>query len=375
MAANTDSTSGPLTNVLILGKTGVGKSALLNYLFGKKVASSGTGSPVTTKGIHPKDPFKYGSMNIKIWDSWGLEPGDSETWKSIITSAIAETRAARVRDWFHTIVYCVDAQKSRIDDFEIQSIIKPLLEDGNQIVFVLTKSDVAGEAKIKETTKVINKDCPGSPVIPMGSEEIKLRGGKTTKPFGREQLLSHIAINLRHNLMNQFCRNTQEQAKRFAGHAHKRVMDEVKKELGTLGTATYGKKFEAYLGDKISREYQLATESLFSLTNRNYQEINQLSSSVFSEFRGEVIAFEKELLPAVAVSSKVKSLFSRKDLLALLAGGPGFLFLFVKNLLRAKHYAQETEKLLKAADERLKNEAETLLKKVREREKSRSWKV
>ena len=375
MAANTASTSGPLTNVLILGKTGVGKSALLNYLFGKKVARSGTGSPVTTKGIHPQEPFKYGSMTIRIYDSWGLEPGDSETWNSIITSAISETRAAGVRDWFHTIIYCVDAQKSRIDDFEIRSVIKPLLDDGNQIVFVLTKADVAGAEKIKNTTEVINNDCPGSPVIPVGSEEIKLRGGKTTQPFGRERLLSHIAINLRHNLMNQFYRNTKEQANLFAAHAHQRVLDAVKKELGTLGTATYGKKFEATLGQMISKEYQLATESLFSMTNRNYQEINLLSSSVFSEFRGEVIAFEKELLPAVVVASKVKTLFSREDLLALLAGGPGILFLFVKNLFRAKHYAKETEKLLEAADNRLKYETAALLNKVREQEKSRTWKV
>lgn len=375
MAANTDGTSGPLTNVLILGKTGVGKSALLNYLFGKKVASSGTGAPVTTKGIHPMEPFKYGSMTIRIYDSWGLEPGDSETWNAIITAEISKTRAAGVRDWFHTIIYCVDAQKSRIDDFEIRSVIKPLLDDGNQIVFALTKSDVAGDAKIRITTDVINKECPGSPVITMASEELKLRGGKTTRPFGREQLLSHIAINLRHNLINQFCRNTREQAERFAAHAHKRVLDEVKKELGTLGTATYGKNFEASLGKKISKEYQLATESLFSLTNRNYQEINQLSSSVFSEFRGEVIAFEKELLPAAAVASRVKTLFSKKDLLAILAGIPGFLFLFVKNLFRARHYTQETEKLLDAADQRLKKEAGALLNKVRQREKSRSWKV
>ena len=35
------------TNVLIIGKSGVGKSSLLNYLFGKELQAVGVGAPVT----------------------------------------------------------------------------------------------------------------------------------------------------------------------------------------------------------------------------------------------------------------------------------------------------------------------------------------
>lgn len=40
------------TNIAIVGKSGIGKSTLLNYLFGKEVAKTGTGEPVTKQGFH-----------------------------------------------------------------------------------------------------------------------------------------------------------------------------------------------------------------------------------------------------------------------------------------------------------------------------------
>lgn len=42
----------PELNIIIAGKTGVGKSTLINAVFGEDVAKTGEGKPVT-KGIKP----------------------------------------------------------------------------------------------------------------------------------------------------------------------------------------------------------------------------------------------------------------------------------------------------------------------------------
>ena len=44
------------TNVLVIGRSGVGKSSLLNYLFEREIQKTGSGGAVTRKGIFP---FKY----------------------------------------------------------------------------------------------------------------------------------------------------------------------------------------------------------------------------------------------------------------------------------------------------------------------------
>ncbi|WP_369714686.1 GTPase [Leptotrichia sp. HSP-536] len=61
-------------NIIVAGKTGVGKSSLINYIFGEKVAEVGVGAPVTQEigAYHLKED------NINLYDTKGIETEDYE---------------------------------------------------------------------------------------------------------------------------------------------------------------------------------------------------------------------------------------------------------------------------------------------------------
>ena len=86
------------TNVLIIGKSGVGKSSLVNYLFGKELQAVGVGAPVTKMEIK-EFVYKYDEhFEMHIYDTWGLEPSakKAEQWKKTIFDEIAEWALAHL---------------------------------------------------------------------------------------------------------------------------------------------------------------------------------------------------------------------------------------------------------------------------------------
>ena len=58
-------------NILVLGKTGVGKTSLLNYLYGFDLPT-GAGLPKTGKGLHENVITRNG-ITYHIFDTWGIE--------------------------------------------------------------------------------------------------------------------------------------------------------------------------------------------------------------------------------------------------------------------------------------------------------------
>ena len=192
-------------NFLVLGKTGVGKSSLLNCLLGDRRFDTGTGKPVTTKGIHESEGTLDG-IKVRVFDSWGLEAGAVEEWHRMLKDAQEKHDLThKIEDWFHAVVYCVNAGGHRIEDVD-RDIIRSLLADDLYVVVALTQSDLCTEAdaKILRDTLCSSKEC--EKLLPRNVIETcaggKMRGHES-EPFGIQELKRAILENYKKTIKAQ----------------------------------------------------------------------------------------------------------------------------------------------------------------------------
>lgn len=192
-------------NFLVLGKTGVGKSSLLNCLLGDRRFDTGTGRPVTTKGIHESEGTLDG-IRVRVFDSWGLEAGAVEEWHRMLKDAQEKHDLThKIEDWFHAVVYCVNAGGHRIEDVD-RDIIRSLLADDLYVVVALTQSDLCSEAdaQILRNTLCSSNEC--EKLLPRNVIET-CAGGKTrgheSEPFGIQELKRAILENYKKTIKAQ----------------------------------------------------------------------------------------------------------------------------------------------------------------------------
>ena len=192
-------------NFLVLGRTGAGKSSLLNCILGDRKFDTGTGKPVTTKGIH-ESVGTIDGIKVRVFDSWGLEAGAFEEWYRMLKDAQEKHDLThKIEDWFHAVVYCVNAGGHRIEDVD-RDIIRYLLADDFYVVVALTQSDLCSEtdAQILRNTLCSSNEC--EKLLPQNVIET-CAGGKTrgheSEPFGIQELKRAILENYKKTIKAQ----------------------------------------------------------------------------------------------------------------------------------------------------------------------------
>lgn len=119
-------------NIIILGKSGVGKSTLINSLFRGNFAETGLGRPVTSeiRKIEKKD------YPLAIYDTPGFElSGEQQNRvKNEIIDIISKGLASKdVNEAVHCIWYCINVGGNRTFDESEINWLKKFTEDNKNI--------------------------------------------------------------------------------------------------------------------------------------------------------------------------------------------------------------------------------------------------
>ena len=122
-------------NLAIFGKTGVGKSTLVNAIFGTEIAQTGIGEPVTRQ----EHLYLHQSGTLGVLDTRGLEVGkDNEVLIAELRDYLHGMRRKPLAEQLHVAWYCVRAGDRRFEETEAD-FVRALAELGVPVIMVLTQ--------------------------------------------------------------------------------------------------------------------------------------------------------------------------------------------------------------------------------------------
>lgn len=104
-------------NVLLLGQTGVGKSSLVNTIFGEDLATVSHTKP-ETRGFHI---YNSPMIPVNIIDSEGYELADSDDFKKSLNDYI-ENNFSDAEKQIHICWYCISISSARVLPYDLDNI-------------------------------------------------------------------------------------------------------------------------------------------------------------------------------------------------------------------------------------------------------------
>ena len=143
---STDTNIGRL-NVAVFGATGVGKSTLVNTIFGESVARTGVGKPVTSK----RTLHKHESGVLGIFDGPGVELGqDAADLVADLRDFVSE-QSGPLEDRIHVVWFCIGG-RTNLQSFQ-EDFIREVHQLGLPVICVLTQVDEKRDGAVRQQSK------------------------------------------------------------------------------------------------------------------------------------------------------------------------------------------------------------------------------
>ncbi len=175
--------------ILLIGKSGVGKSTLINAIFDYDLAETGIGKPITMH-IKPKKYEHYTQENLELFDTRGIELDPNyglEKTSKMVEEFIKEQ--LKNKEPIKAIWYCVTG--TRIEDAELE-LIKKLnsLYQNNSLPVIFVYTQCIDDIIFTEIKNYLETNVNNKANIIKILAKMKNINGILCKKYGLEDLLN-----------------------------------------------------------------------------------------------------------------------------------------------------------------------------------------
>lgn len=177
-------------NIIVAGKTGVGKSTLINSVFKEKLADTGMGKPVTShmRKITKKD------VPLAIYDTRGFELGkevQTEVKQEVMDTINKGLATHNINMAIHCIWYCINTASNRIEPEEIEWLRELSMENQiTQVPIIVVLTQSFSKKKAQEMRQVLlNENLDIIQVIPVLAEDYEIEDLGVAKAYGLDVLI------------------------------------------------------------------------------------------------------------------------------------------------------------------------------------------
>lgn len=176
-------------NIIVAGKTGVGKSTLINAVFREELAKTGIGEPITQSITK----ITKHDVPLCIYDTRGfeLDKEAQEQVKREIEETIDRNLAfGNEQEYIHCMWYCINALSNRIEEEELLFIHEIATTVGRRLPIFLVLTQAINQSQYETLVELIREwDLPIVNVIPVVAMAYPITDEIMVQPHGLDTLV------------------------------------------------------------------------------------------------------------------------------------------------------------------------------------------
>lgn len=189
-------------NILVIGKTGVGKSTLINTVFREPLAQTGEGYPVTDDIRQ----YRKNDFPITVYDTPGLELNGVQVVKvKKDISDLIDSHLENITEQIHIIWYCINDNSDRLETEE-RDWLELLSSRNIPVILVVTKTR---SKRSKFVAWLETQNLPVRQIIPILAESEEIDENIVIKEHGLDDLVLVTVDLLPEAVQNAFANGTK----------------------------------------------------------------------------------------------------------------------------------------------------------------------